>query len=79
MWAVCSFLYLFFPSPFLLKCLLVAPKKFLSLPLGATKASGWLHDQVQTFPLSRELRSSMCPQLLVQANGLAGNEHDFYH
>ncbi|KAJ3491366.1 hypothetical protein NLI96_g750 [Meripilus lineatus] len=40
----------------------LAPKKFLSLPLGAVQASGWIHDQ-----------------LVVQANGLAGHEHNFYH
>ncbi|CAL1715195.1 unnamed protein product [Somion occarium] len=40
----------------------LAPKKFLSLPLGAVKASGWLQDQ-----------------LIVQNNGLAGHEHEFYH
>ncbi|KAI0825775.1 hypothetical protein BC629DRAFT_1586645 [Irpex lacteus] len=39
----------------------LAPKKFLSLPLGAVKPSGWLYDQV-----------------MVQVNGLAGHEHDFY-
>ncbi|KAA1468402.1 hypothetical protein DENSPDRAFT_463211 [Dentipellis sp. KUC8613] len=39
----------------------LAPKKFLSLPLGAVKPAGWLHDQ-----------------LMVQTNGLAGHEHEFY-
>ncbi|OJT11217.1 hypothetical protein TRAPUB_12261 [Trametes pubescens] len=39
----------------------LAPKKFLSIPLGNVKPSGWLHDQ-----------------LVVQSNGLAGHEHEFY-
>ncbi|KAI0766666.1 hypothetical protein BD413DRAFT_615077 [Trametes elegans] len=39
----------------------LAPKKFLSIPLGNVKPAGWLRDQ-----------------LLVQTNGLAGHEHDFY-
>ncbi|TFY77273.1 hypothetical protein EWM64_g6740 [Hericium alpestre] len=39
----------------------LAPKKFLSLPLGAITPTGWLHDQ-----------------LMVQTNGLAGHEHEFY-
>lgn len=39
----------------------LAPKKFLNLPLGQVKPSGWLHDQ-----------------LIVQTNGLAGHEHEFY-
>ncbi|KAI8985545.1 hypothetical protein BD414DRAFT_488407 [Trametes punicea] len=39
----------------------LAPKKFLSIPLGKVKPAGWLHDQ-----------------LVVQTNGLAGHEHDFY-
>ncbi|KAI0351383.1 hypothetical protein OH77DRAFT_951052 [Trametes cingulata] len=39
----------------------LAPKKFLSIPLGKVKPAGWLHDQ-----------------LMVQTNGLAGHEHDFY-
>ncbi|KAJ6612793.1 hypothetical protein B0H10DRAFT_2177315 [Mycena sp. CBHHK59/15] len=40
----------------------LAPKKFLSVPLGAIKPAGWLHDQ-----------------LMVQTNGLAGHEHEFYN
>ncbi|KAH8104066.1 hypothetical protein BXZ70DRAFT_888675 [Cristinia sonorae] len=43
----------------------VVPKKFVSLPLGAVKPAGWLHDQAS--------------YLVVQVNGLAGHEHDFYH
>ncbi|KAK7064836.1 hypothetical protein R3P38DRAFT_59336 [Favolaschia claudopus] len=40
----------------------LAPKKFLSIPLGAIKPTGWLFDQ-----------------LMVQTNGLAGHEHEFYN
>ncbi|KAJ6593366.1 hypothetical protein B0H19DRAFT_18636 [Mycena capillaripes] len=39
----------------------LAPKKFLSLPLGQIRPTGWLYDQ-----------------LMVQTNGLAGHEHEFY-
>ncbi|KAF8172706.1 hypothetical protein BJ912DRAFT_99531 [Pholiota molesta] len=39
----------------------LAPKKYLSLPLGQVKPSGWLMDQLN-----------------VQANGLAGHQHEFY-
>ncbi|KAF9075009.1 hypothetical protein BDP27DRAFT_1359207 [Rhodocollybia butyracea] len=39
----------------------LAPKQFLSLPLGSILPTGWLHDQ-----------------LMLQTNGLAGNEHLFY-
>ncbi|KAF9062646.1 hypothetical protein BDP27DRAFT_1385106 [Rhodocollybia butyracea] len=40
----------------------LAPKQFLSLPLGSIRPTGWLYDQ-----------------LMVQTNGLAGHEHEFYH
>ncbi|KAF5351455.1 hypothetical protein D9757_012065 [Collybiopsis confluens] len=40
----------------------LAPKAYLSLPLGAIRATGWLQDQ-----------------LIVQTNGLAGHEHEFYN
>ncbi|KAJ7102582.1 hypothetical protein B0H15DRAFT_339472 [Mycena belliarum] len=40
----------------------LAPKKFLSIPLGSIRPTGWLLDQ-----------------LMVQTNGLAGHEHEFYH
>ncbi|CAK5268463.1 unnamed protein product [Mycena citricolor] len=40
----------------------LAPKKFLPIPLGGIRATGWLQDQ-----------------LMVQTNGLAGHEHEFYH
>ncbi|KAH9940880.1 uncharacterized protein BXZ73DRAFT_98712 [Epithele typhae] len=39
----------------------LAPKQFLTLPLGQVKPAGWLFDQ-----------------LMVQTNGLAGHEHEFY-
>ncbi|KAJ7742166.1 hypothetical protein DFH07DRAFT_964682 [Mycena maculata] len=39
----------------------LAPKKFLTLPLGQIHPTGWLYDQ-----------------LMVQTNGLAGHEHEFY-
>ncbi|KAF7319812.1 hypothetical protein MKEN_00763900 [Mycena kentingensis (nom. inval.)] len=39
----------------------LAPKKFLSIPLGSVRPTGWLFDQ-----------------LMVQTNGLAGHEHEFY-
>ncbi|KAJ7188795.1 hypothetical protein C8R46DRAFT_30235 [Mycena filopes] len=39
----------------------LAPKKFLTLPLGQIHPAGWLYDQ-----------------LMVQTNGLAGHEHEFY-
>ncbi|KAJ6491750.1 hypothetical protein C8R47DRAFT_1214544 [Mycena vitilis] len=39
----------------------LAPKKFLTLPLGQIRPTGWLFDQ-----------------LMVQTNGLAGHEHEFY-
>ncbi|KAI0033630.1 hypothetical protein K488DRAFT_47261, partial [Vararia minispora EC-137] len=39
----------------------VAPMKFLTMPLGEIRPSGWLYDQ-----------------LMVQTNGLAGHQHDFY-
>ncbi|KAF7340226.1 hypothetical protein MVEN_01941300 [Mycena venus] len=39
----------------------LAPKKFLSIPLGGIRPTGWLLDQ-----------------LMVQTNGLAGHEHEFY-
>ncbi|KAJ7151720.1 hypothetical protein C8R46DRAFT_1229251 [Mycena filopes] len=40
----------------------LAPKKFLSIPLGSIRPTGWLLDQ-----------------LMVQTNGLAGHEHEFYN
>ncbi|KAJ7051145.1 hypothetical protein C8F01DRAFT_1212766 [Mycena amicta] len=40
----------------------LSPKKFLSIPLGSVRPTGWLLDQ-----------------LMVQTNGLAGHEHEFYH
>ncbi|KAJ7222587.1 hypothetical protein GGX14DRAFT_664365 [Mycena pura] len=40
----------------------LAPKKFLSIPLGGIRPTGWLFDQ-----------------LMVQTNGLAGHEHEFYN
>ncbi|CAK5262542.1 unnamed protein product [Mycena citricolor] len=40
----------------------LAPKKYLPIPLGGIRASGWLQDQ-----------------LMVQTNGLAGHEHEFYN
>ncbi|KAF5343072.1 hypothetical protein D9758_011159 [Tetrapyrgos nigripes] len=40
----------------------LAPKQFLTLPLGQVRPSGWLFDQ-----------------LMLQTNGLAGHEHEFYH
>ncbi|KIK68378.1 hypothetical protein GYMLUDRAFT_91918 [Collybiopsis luxurians FD-317 M1] len=39
----------------------LAPKAYLSLPLGAIRPTGWVYDQ-----------------LMVQTNGLAGHEHEFY-
>ncbi|KAJ4495985.1 hypothetical protein C8J55DRAFT_495449 [Lentinula edodes] len=39
----------------------LAPKQYLSLPLGSIRPTGWLYDQ-----------------LIVQTNGLAGHEHEFY-
>ncbi|KAJ7701985.1 hypothetical protein B0H16DRAFT_750843 [Mycena metata] len=39
----------------------LAPKKFLTIPLGQIRPTGWLYDQ-----------------LMVQTNGLAGHEHEFY-
>jgi len=39
----------------------LAPKKYLSMPLGTIRPTGWLLDQ-----------------LMVQTNGLAGHEHEFY-
>ncbi|KAJ3722727.1 hypothetical protein DFJ43DRAFT_1133814 [Lentinula guzmanii] len=39
----------------------LAPKQYLSLPLGSIRPTGWLYDQ-----------------LMVQTNGLAGHEHEFY-
>ncbi|KAJ3782006.1 hypothetical protein GGU10DRAFT_409635 [Lentinula aff. detonsa] len=39
----------------------LAPKQYLSLPLGNIRPTGWLYDQ-----------------LMVQTNGLAGHEHEFY-
>ncbi|KAJ7743834.1 hypothetical protein B0H16DRAFT_1560781 [Mycena metata] len=40
----------------------LAPKTFLSMPLGSIRPTGWLLDQ-----------------LMVQTNGLAGHEHEFYN
>ncbi|KAG7094358.1 hypothetical protein E1B28_007958 [Marasmius oreades] len=40
----------------------LAPKKYITLPLGAILPSGWLRDQ-----------------LILQNNGLAGHEHEFYN
>ncbi|KAJ8083021.1 hypothetical protein PM082_008883 [Marasmius tenuissimus] len=40
----------------------LAPKKYLSLPLGQILPSGWLRDQI-----------------VLQNNGLAGHEHEFYN
>lgn len=56
--------------------LVVAPKTYPSLPLGAIKPTGWLHDQV-SFHLPATLVDSSA-KLMVQTNGLAGHEHDFY-
>ena len=58
----------------------VAPKKFLTLPLGEIKPAGWLQDQVTgTLSMISATGVTNIGQLMVQTNGLAGHEHDFYH
>lgn len=70
-----------FPALSTNRAITVAPKKFLNLPLGQVKPAGWLHDQVYRILLRIGLPFLMSYdylQLMVQTNGLAGHEHDFY-